>query len=572
MLNYKSEWGPFYEKLIEMLRANKILADLTDEQITQLALRAQFEERKAGEVLIKKGDPGDKLYFILAGQVRLIDEVDGKKRLGAYLFEGDFCGEFALLTDEPHPATEDIPVDTILAVFDRPTFDWLLSIAPDIANKLKGLETFYDGQNLTEFRGRRHNEAIIAKVNRNFLAYIAKLPGPLLLIILGTLIGILLASLGWSGYILSGCFVSLGILIAVYLYLDWINDDFIVTSERVIHTERILLHGETREEAPLTSIQDVSVETPNLFANIFDYSDVYIKTAGAGTIIFDGMKDGDALRDEIFKQRRKAQERVEASDVSAVRRSLKERMGWDVGPGDGTSLESTSEVITHQPAVRLPGFLDYYIPRVKEVKGEVITWRKNYFVFLKLVTAPLIAGLFLFYFMFAAFFGFFPFGQDNPMLALYLLIGWLVTLLWYTYQYDAWRKDEYHVTRSTIIDYKGSAFNLRGEQRRQGTFDVIQNSTYVTPNFLAKLLNIGHVIIETAGTELTFTFEWVYNPRDVQQEIFKRWRAYKESQTQQAREYEEKRYIRWLGEFHDMFLASGEIDTGSQGEKTSESN
>jgi hypothetical protein len=193
-------------------------------------------------------------------------------------------------------------------------------------------------------------------------------------------------------------------------------------------------------------------------------------------------------------------------------------------------------------------------------------------VFLKLVTAPLIAGLFLFYFMFAAFFGFFPFGQDNPMLALYLLIGWLVTLLWYTYQYDAWRKDEYHVTRSTIIDYKGSAFNLRGEQRRQGTFDVIQNSTYVTPNFLAKLLNIGHVIIETAGTELTFTFEWVYNPRDVQQEIFKRWRAYKESQTQQAREYEEKRYIRWLGEFHDMFLASGEIDTGSQGEKTSESN
>ncbi len=583
MLNYKSEWGPLYEKLIEMLRANEILAGLTDEQITHLAFRAQFEERKAGEVLIQKGDPGDKLYFILEGQVRLIDEVDGEKRLGAYLFEGDFCSEFTLLTDEPPPATEDVPVDTILAVFDRATFDWLLSIDPDIATKLKGLETFYERQNQTEFQGRRHNEVIITKVNRNFLAYIAKLPGPLMLIILGTLISILLTSLGWFGYILSGCFVGPGIFIAIYLYLDWINDDFLITSERVIHTERILLHGETREEAPLTSIQDVSVETPNLFANFFDYSDVHIQTAGAGTIIFDGMKEGDALRDEIFKQRQKAQERVEASDVSAVRRSLRERMGWDVGPGDGanleapgdgTSLEATAEVVPRQPTMRLPGFLDYYIPRVKEVKGEVITWRKNYFVFLKLVTAPLIASLSLFYLMLAAFFGFFPFVglQGNSALGLYLLIGWLVTLLWYTYQYDAWRKDEYHVTRSTIIDYKGSAFNLHGEQRRQGTFDVIQNSTYVTPNFLAKMLNIGHVIIETAGTELTFTFEWVYNPRDVQQEIFKRWRAYKASETQQARAYEEKRYIRWLGEFHDMFLASGEINAGSQGERTSESN
>jgi uncharacterized membrane protein YdbT with pleckstrin-like domain len=367
----------------------------------------------------------------------------------------------------------------------------------------------------------------------------------------------------WAYYI-SGCFVLLGLLSALYVYFDWRNDDFIITSERVIHIERILFHGETRHEAPLTSVQDVSVIVPGLLAQIFDYSNIIIKTAGAGSILFDGLDNGDQLKDEIFKQRRKAQERAEALNVRNVRKSIREVMGVSPDSRQKTMTIATPAVMPTTPKFKLPRPLAFFIPRVREEKGDTITWRKNIFVFLLLVTLPMLVGLTLFYLLLAAIFAFFPFEEPNSTLAWLLLIGWLVNFVWYTYQYDIWRKDEYQVTLTSIIDYKGSPFNLGGEQKRVGTFDVIQNIAYVSPNLVAKLLNIGHVVIETAGTELTFTFLWIYNPVEVQQEIFKRWLAHKESKVQQARAFEEQRLVRWIGEFYDLLPTSETNGHGPQ--------
>ncbi len=549
------------KKLTALLRASDVLTELTEEEIRLLARQAQFETRRVGEVLVGEGDYSPSFYFVLEGQVRLLDNVAGEARVVGYRFEGDFGGEIGLLMNGPQPVTEEVAVDTMLAVFDESTFAWLVTTAPDVSEKLKGRETFLEKKDLIVFEGQSYGEAIAQYVGRHFVAFLSHLPGPLLLVILGTLGSILLFNvLGLSRYflILPACLVGLGLLLVVYVYLDWRNDNFIITSERVIHIERILLHGETRQEAPLTSIQDVSNIVPGVLAKIFDYSDLHIKTAGAGTIIFDGMKDADMLRDEIFRQRQKARERVEASDVDTVRGLIKESIGVSPEEGQKTTLAPVQAGSMPKPQSKLPRAINFYIPRVMEVEGETITWRKNYVVFLKLVAGPLLAGLAVVYLTLAAQFGFFPFANGNATLALVLLLSLPVILLWYSYQYDTWRKDVYRVTRTAIIDYEGSAFNLQGEKRRVGTFDVIQNSTYLTPNFLAKLLNVGHVVIETAGTEMTFTFKWVYNPSAVQQEIFKRWLAYKETQIAQDRAYEEQRLVRWIGEFYDL-LASGEI-------------
>lgn len=542
-------------KLVAMLRASDILVELNDNQITYLGRQARFEPKVVGDILVKKGEPGHNFYFILEGQVRLIDEVKGQSRIAGYLFEGDFGGEFAFLIDGPQPTTEEVAVDATLAVFDKNSFDWLVRTAPNVAERLKKQEALLETEGLITFKGQQYNEVIVEHVGRHFVAFLAHLPGSILLMILGVAIAILIFNFtGMSRYLLiSVCFVGLGFLAALYVYLDWRNDDFIITSERAIHIERILLHGETRHEAPLTAIQDVSVIVPGFMAKIFDYSDLHLQTAGAGTFIFDGLRDADRLRDEIFKQRHKAQERKEAADVRTVRQTLKDIMEAKVILNEEDRSETAQDVSSPTPIAKLPKVVSYYyIPRVKEVQGEVITWRKNHFVFLKLVLWPLLTGLVVGYLLLAAQFGFFPFQNQNWTVSLILLLISPLILLWYTYQYDRWRKDEYRVTRTSIIDYEGSAFNLRGEKRRVGTFDVIQNSTYLTPNFMAKLLNIGHVVIETAGTEMTFTFKWVYNPAEVQQEIFMRWLAYKENKIQQDRSYEEKRFARWLGEFYNL--------------------
>ena len=46
--------------------------------------------------------------------------------------------------------------------------------------------------------------------------------------------------------------------------------------------------GESRKQAPLSNIQNVTAERPGFFATIFDYGNVHIETAGAeAEIVFD---------------------------------------------------------------------------------------------------------------------------------------------------------------------------------------------------------------------------------------------------------------------------------------------
>jgi uncharacterized membrane protein YdbT with pleckstrin-like domain len=544
------------EKLVEMLRANPILAELNDFQIEQLVDRADIEVVKVGEIIIRQGDLANTFYFIIDGQVRVIDTSRRPAKLWAYLQQGDFLGERALLFNEPRSATVDVVVDTQLAVFDRATWNWLIGSFPSLREKFTNLEEQrYEQRSQLEFPGRQLNEVVVRQDKRHILAFVAKLPGPLILIVSGLAIAILLIDLDFLSLGLVNLFtifiVVVGMLWIIYDYIDWINDDFIVTSDRVIHIERNIIYGQRREEAPLTQIQDVSTTIPNLFTRFFDYSDLLIRTAGAGIILFDGLPQADKTKAVIFEQRALAQQRVEASDTSAIRKSLVERMGWDVGPVEPSTLVATGPAPAKRQ-VKLPRLVNYFIPRTREEKDDTITWHKHYFVLLKLVALPLFAGFIFFYLTLDALFGLYFFPLPTTSVVLPLVILWLLMLVWYSYQYDAWSKDIYIVTPTTIIDVEGTPFSLAGERRRQGTFDVIQNTTVDIPSLFAQLLNMGDVVIETAGTADTFTFEQVYNPKEVQQEIFKRWVNFKENERRRARTAEEKRYTRWLGEYHDL--------------------
>jgi uncharacterized membrane protein YdbT with pleckstrin-like domain len=544
------------EKLVEMLRANPILAELNDFQIEQLVDRADIEVVKVGEIIIRQGDLANTFYFIIDGQVRVIDTSRRPAKLWAYLQQGDFLGERALLFNEPRSATVDVVVDTQLAVFDRATLNWLIGSFPSLREKFTNLEEQrYEQRSQLEFPGRQLNEVVVRQDKRHILAFVAKLPGPLILIVSGLAIAILLIDLDFLSLGLVNLFtifiVVVGMLWIIYDYIDWINDDFIVTSDRVIHIERNIIYGQRREEAPLTQIQDVSTTIPNLFTRFFDYSDLLIRTAGAGIILFDGLPQADKTKAVIFEQRALAQQRVEASDTSAIRKSLVERMGWDVGPVEPSTLVATGPAPAKRQ-VKLPRLVNYFIPRTREEKDDTITWHKHYFVLLKLVALPLFAGFIFFYLTLDALFGLYFFPLPTTSVVLPLVILWLLMLVWYSYQYDAWSKDIYIVTPTTIIDVEGTPFSLAGERRRQGTFDVIQNTTVDIPSLFAQLLNMGDVVIETAGTADTFTFEQVYNPKEVQQEIFKRWVNFKENERRRARTAEEKRYTRWLGEYHDL--------------------
>ena len=134
----------------------------------------------------------------------------------------------------------------------------------------------------------------------------------------------------------------------------------------------------------------------------------------------------------------------------------------------------------------------------------------------------------------------------------------MASFVWYLWHYDGWRNDVYIVTNKRIIDIEGSPFHLQKESRREGTFDVIQNTDYSSPNWLFRVLRIGDVTIDTAAEQKAFTFTSVPRPEEVQQEIFKRLTAFKEKQERAERERRYSEYSRWFGEYHRSVMEQKE--------------
>ena len=80
----------------ELLAQLPLFSEFTEEQLAALAKRLRPIFAAPGERLIRRGDPGDAVYFIASGAVEV--SIPGHK---VQLGRGDFVGEIALLTGLP---------------------------------------------------------------------------------------------------------------------------------------------------------------------------------------------------------------------------------------------------------------------------------------------------------------------------------------------------------------------------------------------------------------------------------------------------------------------------------------
>ena len=69
-------------------------------------------------------------------------------------------------------------------------------------------------------------------------------------------------------------------LFIFYIFVSYYLDVWIVTNERIINIEQNGLFERTLSEQKLFRVQDVTSQLSGFFAEIFDYGDVYIQTAG----------------------------------------------------------------------------------------------------------------------------------------------------------------------------------------------------------------------------------------------------------------------------------------------------
>lgn len=91
----------------------------------------------AGSVVFAKGSPGEALYVVLSGRVRIFDEIDGHEIEIAETHPGDFFGEISLLLETTHTKTVQAVEDTELLVLMKGSFRALLDMNPALAEHLR---------------------------------------------------------------------------------------------------------------------------------------------------------------------------------------------------------------------------------------------------------------------------------------------------------------------------------------------------------------------------------------------------------------------------------------------------
>ena len=122
---------------IEALSKIHMFSGLTKRSLERLAAIASDEGYSLGTVLFRAGDPGDKLYLILDGRVRISREVPGLgEEALAILAPGDYFGEMAMVDDAPRSADARVHERCKLLSISKEDMQHLLFLHKDLAYEI----------------------------------------------------------------------------------------------------------------------------------------------------------------------------------------------------------------------------------------------------------------------------------------------------------------------------------------------------------------------------------------------------------------------------------------------------
>jgi CRP-like cAMP-binding protein len=121
----------------EVLKSVPLLRQVPEGDLRALALLVRERSHPRGSVILSQGDPGEALFLIRSGQVKVtVVAEDGREVILSVLGPGSFFGEMALVDDEPRSAHVIAMEDSALLQLRRDDFRARLRSAPELAISL----------------------------------------------------------------------------------------------------------------------------------------------------------------------------------------------------------------------------------------------------------------------------------------------------------------------------------------------------------------------------------------------------------------------------------------------------
>jgi CRP/FNR family transcriptional regulator, cyclic AMP receptor protein len=120
-----------------VLASSALFSGLSPEAAEPARSAMKLRSVRRGETVFLEGEPGDSLYVLLDGKIKLGRVApDGRENMLAVLGPGEVFGELSLFDPGPRTATATAVVDSRLACLDNRALQPWISSQPDVAERL----------------------------------------------------------------------------------------------------------------------------------------------------------------------------------------------------------------------------------------------------------------------------------------------------------------------------------------------------------------------------------------------------------------------------------------------------
>lgn len=129
----------FRRKLLDRTLVS-LFGKISPESYREIEENLEVVHLKGGEWLFSQGEPGDSMYLVMGGRLRVLGRSDGGgDRTIGEISRGESVGETALITDEPRSASIVAIRDSILIRLSKASFERLIRSQPDLLLNLSRL-------------------------------------------------------------------------------------------------------------------------------------------------------------------------------------------------------------------------------------------------------------------------------------------------------------------------------------------------------------------------------------------------------------------------------------------------
>lgn len=531
------------QTILTLLREVPLFSGLTIEELERLSEEFVLVELPKDETLYLAKEATDGLFVVDTGQIALLNE-DGKQL--EVLKHAEVIGTEALsyIPNRQNAAIAlanaqvyFLPNKQIRALYDGvPAFKETASV---LFNSVRLAS--YVPMAWLEPGEKIH---LMARKHPVFL-FFRSIP-PILAFAAVWFLMVLLSSKNafWSlaGLVLGFLFCLLWL---VWNINNWANDFYLITSRRMVWVEHVTGFYDSRQEAPLSTLISVGIKTSQLGV-FLGYSDVIVRTY-IGDIRFERVAHARTIGKLIETNWARGKRTDLELDAREIRKALRQKFGKEAE--DITSKDLQVELGTVEPAPREINFFQWLFAdfvRVRHEVGGTITYRKHWLILLQKLILPIMVLVLSIVFVV----GIITHNLTQVDYTMGLVAGYFLVFVGagaLVYQYVDWRNDLFQLTANQVIDLDRKP--LGRESRRSAPLENILSIEYERRGLIPMLFNYGTVYITIGNSQLTFNN--VYQPSVVQQDIFTRMGQHAQERDERNTMLERERVAQWFKVFQE---------------------